>query len=142
MLRKLNIRFYAYSPIAGGFLVRDPDSILAGEGRFDRSTQIGKIYQKLYNKPSLVKALHEWADIAKDAGISKAALAYRWVEFHGALKAEDGDAMIIGSRPAQLEETLMALEDGPLDGKIAERVEGVWKMVEHEAPLDNYNDML
>jgi len=78
--------------------------------------------------------------IANDAGVSKAALAYRWIAFHSALKKEHDDALIIGaSKVTQLEETLLAIEAGPLDEGIAKRVDAIWKKVEHEAPLDNYN---
>ena len=98
------------------------------------------MYFDLYGKESLFQALDEWAEIAKDAGVSKASLAYRWIAYHSQLKAGDGDAVIIGaSKVAQLEETLAAIEAGPLDKKSVERVEAIWKKVEHEAPLDNYH---
>jgi len=78
--------------------------------------------------------------IASDAGVSKAALAYRWTTFHSVLKKEHGDALIIGaSKLAQLEETLLAIEAGPLEEEIAKRVDAIWKKIEHEAPLDNWN---
>ena len=98
------------------------------------------MYIKLYGKESLYQALDDWEEIANDAGVSKASLAYRWITFHSHLNSEYGDAVIIGaSKTAQLEETLAAIEVGPLDEKSVERVEAVWKKVENEAPLDNYN---
>jgi aflatoxin B1 aldehyde reductase len=101
------------------------------------------MYSTLYAKESLFQALDEWEHIAKDAGISKAALAYRWVLYHSALKKENGDAIIVGARKVpQLEETLEVIEDGPLDAKTVERVEEIWEKVEHEAPLDNYNSYM
>lgn len=141
LLRRLNIRFYAYSPIAGGFLVKSPDAIIKGtERRFNNTLPSGKLYSKLYIKPSLLSALTEWEDIAKAAGISKSALAYRWIAYHSALKSEYGDAIIIGaSSPAQLKETLAALADGPLQSEIVERIEKVWESVKDEAPVDNYH---
>ena len=76
----------------------------------------------------------------RDAGISKAALAYRWITYHSTLSAKVGDGIIIGaSKPAQLEETLTVVEDGPLDEKTVRRVDEIWKKVEDHAPLDNYN---
>ena len=42
------------------------------------------------------------------------------------------------SRGSQLEETLRAIEDGPLDNSIAKRVDKVWELVKDEAPIDNY----
>jgi aflatoxin B1 aldehyde reductase len=42
LLRKLGISFYAYSPIAGGFLTKTKQQIEEGAGRFDQSTFIGQ----------------------------------------------------------------------------------------------------
>lgn len=141
VLRELKIAFYAYSPIAGGFLARTSQEIEEGvKGRFDKSTQIGQMYQKLYNRPSLLKALHEWNTIAEKAGVSKAALAYRWIAYHSALREEYGDAVIIGGRtPGQVSETLEAIAEGPLKDDIAAHIENVWELVKDEAPVDNYS---
>ncbi|CAL3973575.1 unnamed protein product [Diplocarpon coronariae] len=142
LLRKLNISFYAYSPIAGGFLVKESQQLRDQSiaGRFGANSQIGDMYIKMYTKPSLLEALDEWGVIAKDAGVPKAALAYRWIAYHSALKASRGDAIIIGaSRPSQVEDTLSYIEAGPLDAKIAERASGLWKQIEKDAPIDNWN---
>ena len=48
--------------------------------------------------------------------------------------------MQIGAtRGLQLEETLRAIEDGPLDESIANRVDNLWDLVKEEAPVDNYH---
>ena len=48
--------------------------------------------------------------------------------------------MQIGAtRGAQLEETLRAIEDGPLDGRIAKRINEVWELVQAEAPVDSFD---
>lgn len=48
--------------------------------------------------------------------------------------------MQIGAtRGSQLEETLRAIQDGPLDESIAKRVDKVWELVKDEAPIDNYH---
>ncbi len=76
----------------------------------------------------------------RDAGCSRAALAYRWVRYNSILKPEHGDALILAaSRVKQLEETLGDLEDGPLDEETARRVEGLWEMVKNDAPLDHFH---
>jgi aflatoxin B1 aldehyde reductase len=70
-------------------------------------------------------------------------LAYRWVTYHSILKEEYGDGVVFGaSSEKQLEETLKAIDDGPLGKETVERVEGIWKMVEKEAPMDNYQDFV
>lgn len=110
------------------------------EGRFGKDSKIGDMYSVMYTKPSLLDALDEWGVIAKDAGIPKAALAYRWIAYHSALKAENGDAIIIGaSKLSQVEETCSYIEDGPLDAKIANRASALWKQIEKDAPIDNWN---
>jgi aflatoxin B1 aldehyde reductase len=69
----------------------------------------------LYCKESLLGALGEWEAIAQEAGVSKVALAYRWVVHHSALKGGEGDAVIMGTSSAkQLEETLGVIEEGLL----------------------------
>lgn len=100
----------------------------------------GKIYHKIYNKPSLVEALTEWQSIAEEAGIAKAALAYRWVTYHSILSAEHGDAIIIGSNSVErLQQTLDAIAQGPLEPSIVKRIGHVWETVKHEAPIDNFH---
>ena len=142
LLRELKIAFYAYSPIAGGFLVKDAETFRngGGVGRWDPNDRIGAIYHQQYNRPLLVEALSEWESIANDAGVSKAALAYRWVTYNSTLKPEYGDGIIIGaSRHEQLLETLRAIEDGPLETSIAKRIDKFWDLVKEQAPVDHVN---
>ena len=42
LLRKLGIAFYAYSPIAGGFLTKTKQQIEEGAGRFNKDNPIGQ----------------------------------------------------------------------------------------------------
>lgn len=142
LLRRLGMSLYAYSPIGGGFLVKDSASVLGGnhEGRFNNKMASGAMYSTIYGKETLLNALDEWGQIAKDAGITKAALAYRWTSYHTLLDPKYGDAIIIGARkPEQLEETLSAIEAGPLDNLTVERVNAIWGKVKAEAPRDNWN---
>jgi aflatoxin B1 aldehyde reductase len=103
----------------------------------------GDLYRTLYCKESLLAALEEWSEIANEAGITKAALAYRWATHHSALRGENGDAIVMGaSSAAQLEETLSAIEEGPLKEETAKKVDAVWAKIQHEAPRDYYHDYL
>lgn len=121
LLRKLNIAFYAYSPIAGGFLTKTREQIESGTTRFSPDQMYG-LYHKMYVKDVFLQALEEWASIAIEAGVSKAELAYRWVRFNSALKPEYGDSVVIGASSAvQLEETLKACAKGPLSERAIER---------------------
>lgn len=132
--------FYAYSPIAGGFLTKTKQDIQDKKGRFDPDTPLGAMYTTLYNKPSMLEALAEWESIANEEGIPKAELAYRWVTYNSPLKAEHGDAIIVGASSFdQLRQTLASCNKGPLSESACKRIDAIWKKIEHEAPLDNYN---
>jgi aflatoxin B1 aldehyde reductase len=139
-LRKLGISYYVYSPIAGGFLAKTREQVEQGAGRFDKSTAIGKRYGDMYHKPSYLDALDKWGKISEDAGAAKAELAYRWVTYHSALSSELGDAVIFGARGAeQVTQTVASIRAGPLPTEIAERVNAIWKDIEHDAPFDNFD---
>jgi len=142
VLRELKIAFYAYSPLAGGFLTKTREAIEEGKnsGRFVAGTPLGDMYRELYFKPSYLDALSEWEVIANEEGCSKAELAYRWVSYHSPLKPEQGDGLIFGaSKPSQMEETIKGLQKGPLKSESAKRVDEVWEKIKHDAPLDNFH---
>ncbi|KAH8902860.1 Aldo/keto reductase [Coniochaeta sp. PMI_546] len=139
ILRKHNIAFYAYSPIAGGFLSKSKAALTDPEGRFGKDNPLAKVYNGMYNRPSFVAALDVWEQIAKDEGVSRAELAYRWVVYHSKLQGDLGDAVIIGARnQQQLKETLEALKNGPLSDGAVKRISEIWESVKAEAVLDNF----
>lgn len=142
VLRKLNMAFYAYSPLAGGFFAKHPSQIegKSDTGRFDPSTHLGDMYNTLYNRPVMIGALNRWREIASSTGESSVMLAYRWVVFHSALDAHLGDAVILGaSRASQLEQTLKGLEAGQLPSETVREIEELWKAIASDAPLDNFH---
>jgi aflatoxin B1 aldehyde reductase len=142
-LRKLNIAFYAYSPIAGGLLTKTKEQIIEGSkdaGRFGKGHWLGSLYADLYNKPSYHNALDLWGVAAQAAGCKKAELAYRWVACDSPLEPKYGDAVIFGaSKLSQVKETLAWLKKGSVGEKAKAEIDGIWKMIENDAPLDNYN---
>ncbi|CAG9953339.1 unnamed protein product [Clonostachys rosea f. rosea IK726] len=140
LLRKLGIRYVAYGPISGGLLAKSREELLKGTGRFDPNNFVGTVYNALFNKPSYLKALDAWGEIAEQAGISRAELAYRWIIFHSALSGAYGDGIIFSaSSVAQLKNTIKFFKAGPLESDIVKRADAVWKIVEPEAPLDNWH---
>jgi aflatoxin B1 aldehyde reductase len=137
-LRALGITFYAYSPLAGGFLTKTLEDLDAGKGRFNPQV-IGGMYNNMYNKPRLREALAEWNAIAETEGVTKAELAYRWVGYNSALKAELGDAVLFGaSSLEQVEQTAKALKKGGLSEESVRRIEAMWQSVKDVAPVDNF----
>jgi aflatoxin B1 aldehyde reductase len=143
LLRKLGIAYNAYSPIAGGMLAKSKEEVLSGAGRWDPNTFFGKLYNSIFNKPSYLNALDLWGEIARDAGVARAELAYRWVTYHSVVKAEHGDGIIIGARDgAQLKDTIKILKAGPLPASIVDRVDALWDLVKDDAVLDNWHGYL
>ena len=134
--------FYAYSPLAGGFLVKSKEDIIARKGRLDPSTPYGDLYNKRLNKPSYLEALEKWAAAAEQEGTSKAELAYRWVRYNSDLKPEYGDAIIIGaSSLEQLEKTLAIIDKGPLSETAVRAIDQIWESVKEEATLSLINEI-
>ncbi|KAJ6520468.1 NADP-dependent oxidoreductase domain-containing protein [Mycena sanguinolenta] len=142
-LRKLGIAFYVYSPMAGGLLTKTAQQLREGSedaGRFAKGHVLQGLYGGLYNKPSYYKALDLWEEAAKDAGCSRAELAYRWVAFDSAVDPKYGDAIIFGaSKHSQISETLAWLKHGSVGEAAKAKIDEIWKVIEHEAPLDNYH---
>lgn len=138
-LRKLGIAFYAYSPLAGGFLTKTAQQIRDGAGRFSEEA-LGGMYRQMYMKPTFLDALAKWEAIAKEEGAPRAELAYRWVTYNSPLKKQYGDAIIVGaSTTEQLEQTLKGIENGPLSEKACKGIDEIWEEIKHEAPLDNFS---
>lgn len=137
-LRKLGISFYAYSPLAGGFLTKTVQQIEKGVSRFRDDTMRG-VYKRIYVRPTIVKALEKWAVIAEAENTTQADLAYRWVVYNSPLKAEFGDGVIIGaSSLKQVEQTLTGIGKGKLSNSAAKAIDAIWEDIKHEAPLDNF----
>ncbi|KAI8624764.1 NADP-dependent oxidoreductase domain-containing protein [Xylariaceae sp. FL1651] len=138
-LRKHGIAFYAYSPIAAGFLAQTEANLFSSP-RWDITRPGGKVNHLMYNKPSYLKALGVWRQTAQEEGVSQAELAYRWVAYHSPLSGDFGDGLIIGTRnEEQLRETLDGIRKGPFSMSAARKIDGIWKIIEADAPLDTVN---
>ncbi|KAL3440926.1 NADP-dependent oxidoreductase domain-containing protein [Aspergillus insuetus] len=146
ILGKHGIAFYAYSPIAGGFLAKDAEQFengSRGTGRWDPTNIVGGIYHALYNRPAIVEGLRQWNAIAKETGIPGVELAYRWVVHNSALRGDNGDKILIGPQDMkQTKEVLEFVNKGPLSEDIANKIDDIWTVVEKDAPLDNWNDVM
>jgi aryl-alcohol dehydrogenase-like predicted oxidoreductase len=139
-IRKYNLAFHAYSPIAGGFLSKTPHYIKeGGQGRWDASTFFGKLYHAMYNKPNVLEFLEKFGKIAStQANCSQAEMAYRWTAYHSELKGELGDKIIIGARfGPQLTEVLDALKRGPLSSETVKEIDGLWNVVKDDPPVEH-----
>lgn len=143
LLRELGISFYAYSPIAGGFLTKSRKALEEGTegGRFAvGENPLNTMYRGFYLKPALLAGLGKWEELAKIEGVPQAELAYRWIYYHSALKpTEHGDFVIVGaSKVAQISQTMEGLKRGPLKPEVVKGIDEVWDLVKDEAIVDNY----
>lgn len=143
VLRELGIAFYAYSPVAGGFLTKTRAAFEQGtvDGRFrkDHEAPVAKMYQGFYSKPKLLEGLGRWEGLAELQGVPRAELAYRWVYYHSALRQDKGDVVIVGaSRPDQITQTVEGIRKGPLKPEVVKGIEEVWELVKGDAILDNF----
>lgn len=139
LLRKFGMSFYAYSPLAGGFLTKTKEQIEQGHGRFNAES-IGGTYQNYFAKPAFTDVLVDWNEAAKMQGCSPSELAYRWVTYDSALKRDAGDTIIVGANgPKQLTQTLEGLEHGALDKAVVEKINAVWDRVQHASKLDMFH---
>lgn len=144
LLRERGVAFYAYSPLAGGFLAKRDKGELFGAETGGRFAKGGKrsfpMYQELYSaRPKLVGALDKWRGIADAEGCEcPAELGYRWVAWNSALRAELGDRVVIGaSRLEQVPQVVRWVKKGPLSDEAARAIDAMWEEVKDEAPLDN-----
>ncbi|KJK79326.1 hypothetical protein H634G_04917 [Metarhizium anisopliae BRIP 53293] len=142
VLRKHNIAFVAYSPIAGGFFAKTSQQFRdqSLQGRWNKAGLFGKLYQFQYNKPAALEALDKWHEIAKAEGISGVEMAYRWLAHNSALDASKGDGMIIGaSNVEQWKSNLAAIKKGPLSAAVAAKIGALWAPLEAGSVLDNFH---
>jgi len=143
ILRKHKIAFYAYSPLAGGFLAKTRKTLVSGlaDGRWDPSTDLGKLYSWLYNRPNYLDALDRWGQIAEREGVSKPELAYRWVAYNSCVQADLGDAVIFGvSKKSHYQETVNWLRKGPVSSTAVTSIDQLWDLVRKDAIWDNFNN--
>ncbi|KAK1573693.1 NADP-dependent oxidoreductase domain-containing protein [Colletotrichum navitas] len=131
LLRKHNLAFYAYSPAAGGLFSGHAES----SGRWKPDNFIGKLYSYFYRQPPVQMAVLTILDLAEEHGISGHAAAMRWTAFHSQLDGKHGDGLIFGvSKVEQLNQTLDALNAGPLPNDLAEAITDLYATVDGAEP--------
>ncbi|KAK7017691.1 hypothetical protein R3P38DRAFT_3560018 [Favolaschia claudopus] len=90
--------------------------------------------------PKLIYSSVSVTAAAKVAGCTPAELAYRWVAFDSVVDSKYGDAVIFGVRNyTQIEETMGWLKAGTIGQAAKDKIDEIWKVVEKDSPLDNYN---
>jgi aflatoxin B1 aldehyde reductase len=109
-LRKFNIKFAAYSPLAGGYL---SDRFFvptesAGEkpelAKFDPKSPSAWFYTGRYYP--MASAVAELQKVVKAHGLSLNEVAFRWFQWHSAMQSGDLGVIVAASKKEQLEQAL------------------------------------
>eukprot|EP01112_Ceratiomyxa_fruticulosa_P007863 TRINITY_DN2047_c0_g1_i2.p1 TRINITY_DN2047_c0_g1~~TRINITY_DN2047_c0_g1_i2.p1 ORF type:complete len:314 (-),score=79.23 TRINITY_DN2047_c0_g1_i2:163-1104(-) len=137
LLRKENIAFYAYSPLAAGLLVgnvRHKDQEIRPGSRF----QVVPSYKNAYFKDAIFEAITEYLEEVKKFDLSPNEVAVRWILHHSILSGEFGDAVIFGGASfEQAQENIVEYKKGPLPIELAHFIDRLWEKIEKDAP--NYH---
>lgn len=130
-LRHYGMGFYAFSPLAGGYLTnryhRDDVSKIEPGSRFDPKTGQGQQYQKRFMNDTMFDALDIIRAAAGKHSLTEAECALRWMMHHSKLDAKYGDTVIIGASSIKnLEENLRDFEKGPLPNDVVVAFDEAW----------------
>ncbi|KAF9579273.1 hypothetical protein BGW38_004530 [Lunasporangiospora selenospora] len=130
-LREFGMRFYAYNPIAGGFLTGNYkiDEPVKPGTRFDNKTVLGEYNRGQYWFPLYFDAVEGLKSAAAKHGIPLLEASIRWLNHHSGLGPEDGLIFGINDRVQDLRENLISLQQGPLPDDVVKAFEDAWDKV-------------
>ncbi|KAF3008274.1 hypothetical protein E8E14_003031 [Neopestalotiopsis sp. 37M] len=138
LLRKHNMKYYAWSPAAGGLFcgthTGDPATRKQG-ARWAQQGRVGNIHRRFYDRSAVVEAAFALSEGAEKAGLRGHEVALRWILHHSALSGQRGDAIVVGgSSLEQIDDNLKACLAGPLPAALVELVESVWNIAKKDPP--------
>jgi len=136
-LRRLNMRFYAYNPLAGGVLsgkyltvqekTEEGKAHEINDGRFNKNSIWGQIYQDRFMKNEQIAAVATLRAPCESAGVTMVQASLRWMLHHSQLKGECGDRLIVGaSKLNHFTANMAALTQGPLPDELVKAFEELW----------------
>jgi aryl-alcohol dehydrogenase-like predicted oxidoreductase len=129
--REYGVGIVAYNPLAGGLLTgkHARGNPPATGTRFDGN----KMYQDRYWHPAYFDAQDEITAVAKRAGMSTTALAFRWLLTQTAV-----DCVLLGaSRMQHLEENLVACAGPALEKDVLSACDAIWEKLRGVTPKYN-----
>lgn len=132
-LDRFGLRFYAYNPMAGGLLTGRYASYedAPSDGRFTHRPN----YQGRYWKKSNFEAVALIREAAEKHGITSVEAVYRWLCYHSMLRADRGDAVLIGaSKLSHLKQNMDAVKNGPLPEELLAAFEQAWVLAKGNSP--------
>jgi aflatoxin B1 aldehyde reductase len=131
-VRNYGIRFYAYNPLAGGFLTGKyaRPSEEPREGRF-KSQQL---YMDRYWNKAYFEALTILRIASEQAGLSMTHVALLWLLNQSLLKGQYRDGVILAASNLEQWETNLRNLSGELPQKITEAIDQAWEKARPECP--------
>lgn len=133
VLRKNNIRFYAYNPLAGGLLSgRYTDfNSKPSDGRF----YVRPNYLNRYWKKSFFLVINDIIKALKKYNMTLAEASLKWLAYHSKIDFSKGDAIIIGvSKKYHLENNIKSIENNNLESEIVNMFNELWLLVKDDSP--------
>ncbi|KAJ8120183.1 hypothetical protein ONZ43_g3046 [Nemania bipapillata] len=140
-LRKHDIAFAAFSPLAQGMLTgkltlaKNQDQDLKGT-RFDtaKDNMYGLNARRWYDKPSFHDAIRKMNSACTSYGLDTTDAAMRWIMNHSILDGSKGDGVIIGPRnKEQCDKYIQGIQGGPLPEELVKTLDGLWEGVSNDA---------
>ncbi|KAL6837914.1 NADP-dependent oxidoreductase domain-containing protein [Trichoderma camerunense] len=131
-LRRYNMGFYAYNPLAGGFLTGNMEKNTSVEkgSRFDPEQAQGKGYRARYWNDAYFDAVEIIKLAADKHSLRVAEVALRWMTNHSKLGSDYPDAVLIGASSAtHIEQNILDLEKGPLPEDVITALNKAWELV-------------
>lgn len=130
LVRRHNCVYYAYSPLAGGFLTGKVTFATNAESELHRTRFHGpstfKAYADRYGTQQMHDAVRALKKVCDEEGVSLQEASLRWLIYHS--KLSEGDAVILGAtKQGQLESNVRDARRGPLGDRVRVAVEGMLK---------------
>lgn len=132
-LKHLNMRFYAYNPLAGGMLTGKHLSFedVPQSGRFARLQS----YRKRYWKKTYFDAVNILTTTCREHNIEPVEAAYRWLTYHSLLNVDNNDGIIIGASSIdQLNQNIATVDKGKLPQEIIDAFDSAWSESKCDSP--------
>ena len=136
LLRKLDMNFYAFSPLGGGLLAKRIEELIKPKKgtRFDEM----KVFGDIYLTEEIMDGLAKVQKVCDDEGVSLMEATMRWFMHHSVLNNEDG--FILGaSSNEQLDASLGACEKGPLSEELAKAWEDLGSGLREKGKVPKYH---
>lgn len=130
-LRHYGMAFYAYNPLAGGYLTdrytRETSEIEVGS-RFDPEGFQGRAFRRRYWNDAYFDALEGLGAVSKHIDLTEAECALRWLVHHSKLEGVLGDAIIVGASSVEhLESNLVDLYNDELLEEVVRVLDEGWE---------------